>query len=134
MAAQLISELLAVGFAMGIAEGASGEVGVPAEVLACVRAKAKQLPIGYYSEVFNCLVVPPEEGVVGDLVDDIIDIHGDLYPGLVLFDAGRKREAQEHWQYWFPIHWGEHATSALRALWSYLAGREGRAGPQSDNA
>jgi hypothetical protein len=79
----------------------------------------------YYSEIFNNLLVPSEEPVTGNLVDDLTDIYSDIAPGLDLFDAGRKDEAKNHWQFWLASHWGEHATSASRALWSYLAGREG---------
>jgi hypothetical protein len=84
------------------------------------------LPVQYYSEIFNSLVVPPEEGVAGDLVDDLVDIYQDVAPGLELYDAGRRDEAKNHWQFWLASHWGGHATSATRALWSYLAGRVSR--------
>lgn len=94
-------------------------------MLELVKARASDLPFQYYSEVFNTLVLPAEEPVTGDLVDDLMDIYRDIAPGLVLYRAGRRPEAANHWRFWFTVHWGEHATSALRAAWSYLAGREG---------
>ena len=96
--------------------------------VARLRAKAASIPFQYYSEVFNCLVVPPEEPVVGDIVDDLLDIYGDVVLGLQLFESGAVDAAASHWRFWFAAHWGEHATSAVRALWSHLAEREGSPG------
>jgi hypothetical protein len=124
-AAGHISALLASGCALGWEEGVPADGRPPAEELESVRLKAAALPFQYYSEVFNNLIVPPEEPVIGDIVDDLVDIYGDIAPGLELFDSGKLAEARDHWQFWLASHWGEHATSALRALWSYLAKREG---------
>ncbi len=123
--AQLVAELVAAGCALGWTEGEPAEYDTSQVELDAVRLKSSALPFRYYSEVFNNLIVPPEAPVVGDIVDDLVDIYGDISPGLRLFDAGEKLAARNHWQFWLSNHWGEHATSALRALWSYLAGREG---------
>ncbi len=122
--AQLLAELIASACALGWRAGEPSERSVPADELAIVQKNAATMPIRFYSEIFSNLVVPPEEPVVGDLVDDIGDIYADIAVGLAAFDAGEVAEAQGHWQFWFAHHWGEHATSALRALWSHLADRE----------
>jgi hypothetical protein len=85
------------------------------------------LPLQYYWEVFNPLETPPEEPVCGDLAEDIHDIYMDVGRGLVLFESGKVNEALWDWGYSFQIHWGEHATSAIRALHAFLRelGRSG---------
>ena len=129
-AAQLVADLLAAGCALGAEEGEPAIGEVHPDELKRVTETAAALPFQYYSEVFSNLVVPPEEPVVGDIVDDMEDIYRDVSIGLVLFDQGRKGKAAKHWRFWFVHHWGEHATSALRALWSYVADRRRCDGPE----
>jgi len=128
LAMQYLSALFAAGCALGWKEGGPGDFRRPEQGIEAVRAKAAALPFRYYSEVFNNLVIPPEEPVVGDIVDDLVDIYSDIAPGLELFESGDLAAAKDHWQFWLSSHWGEHATSALRALWSFLAGRKGHIG------
>jgi hypothetical protein len=125
LAAQHVSALLAAGFKLGPEEGEPADLPRPEPEMEAVRLKASALPFRYYSEVFNNLVIPPEEPVVGDIVDDLVDIYSEIAPGLTLFENGDIAAAKNHWQFWLSNHWGEHATSALRALWSYVAKREG---------
>jgi hypothetical protein len=66
-------------------------------------------------------------------VDDLVDIYSDVAPGLELFESGDLAAAKDHWQFWLSHHWGEHATSALRALWSFLAGRRARMPPAAEH-
>ena len=80
-----------------------------------------QLPLRHYGEVYDPLLMPPEEPVVGDVADDIADIYRDVATGLRLFDAGDEAEALWEWGFLFRIHWGEHASSAIRVLHAYLA-------------
>ncbi|MEO0574357.1 MAG: DUF5063 domain-containing protein [Pseudomonadota bacterium] len=87
-----------------------------------------KLPLQYYSEVFSTLIVPPEKPVVGDLSDDLVDVYRDIVPVLSIYEKGRVDEAEDHWRFWFHFHWGEHVTSANRALWSYLSGQIGSDG------
>jgi hypothetical protein len=54
-----------------------------------------------------------------------VDIYSDIAPGLASFESGDLTAAKDQWQFWLASHWGERATSALRALWSFLAGRDG---------
>lgn len=81
------------------------------------------LPINYYSEIFNPIPVPAEEPVTGSLSDDIADIYRDISRGLGLLDAGYRRHALRTWIVNI-FHWGEHATSAIRVLHSYLSQEE----------
>src|SRR4051812_33393972 len=84
-------------------------------------ALATRLPFQHYGEVFNPLPVPPEESIIADLADDIADIFGDVNSGLQHYEAGRRAEAVWDWGFGLTHHWGEHATSAIRAIHCYLA-------------
>jgi hypothetical protein len=81
---------------------------------ACAR-----LPLDPYGEVFDPLPVPPEEPVVGSLADDIADVYRDVVSGLVEHRAGRPAQALLRWEITFS-HWGEHLTSAIRALHCWI--------------
>lgn len=83
--------------------------------------RSATLPFGYYSEVFNPLEVPSEAPVVGDLGDDLADIHRDLTSGLSLYRDGHVQEAEWEWRFHFQAHWGRHAASAIRALHCWFA-------------
>jgi hypothetical protein len=131
LAIQYLSALFFAGCALGWEDGEPADFRRPDQRVEAVRLKAAALPIRYYSEVFNNLVIPPEEPVVGDIVDDVVDIYSDIEPGLALFESSNLAAAKDHWQFWFASHWGEHATSAVRALWSYLAKRKGGDKPNS---
>jgi len=86
-----------------------------------VRARAAAIPLQHYSEIFSPLMLPPEAPVVGDLADDIADIYRDVANGLALYDAGCVDDAIWQWGFSFQSHWGEHASSAIRALHCYLS-------------
>ncbi len=120
-----LANLIAAGFRLGWSEGIPTDKDKQLEVPEFFREAALALPFRYYSEIFNTLVVPPEDPVVGDLIDDILDIYSDLIPGLEQYDQGNKSIAADHWRFWLHHHWGEHATSATRAIWSFLANRDG---------
>ncbi len=83
-----------------------------------------RLPIGYYGEVFNPLSVPAEEPVIGDLADDIADVYRDVVEGLRRYHEGRRARAVWLWTFHLQVHWGEHATGAIRALHSWLAAHD----------
>ena len=82
---------------------------------------AARLPFRHYGEVFNPLPVPPEAPVVGDLADDLADIFAEVDGGLQWIEAGHPEEAVWEWGFGLIHHWGEHATSAIRALHCWLA-------------
>ena len=80
------------------------------------------LPFNYYREIWNPHEIESaDEPVTGDLADDLMDLYLDLKQGLLYFDAGRPAQAAFHWTFMYGVHWGRHATSALRALHCYLA-------------
>jgi hypothetical protein len=86
-----------------------------------VLQAASRLPVDNYGEVFDPLVMPPEEPVVGSVADDIADIYRDVVNGLRLDQLGKRPEAVWQWGFSLHNHWGEHATSAIRALHCWLA-------------
>jgi len=90
------------------------------EDLASVHRRAQSIPLQHYSEIFSPLV-PQDEPVVGDLADDLRDIYGHLAAGLYLHECGKIDDALWEWGFNFQAHWGEHASSAIRALHCYLA-------------
>jgi hypothetical protein len=81
-----------------------------------IYARFRSLPLQYYREVFDTTRVPPEEPSVGDLADDLLDIYTDIKAGLLLFGNGHAPEAVFQWKFTWGVHWGRHATSALRAM------------------
>jgi hypothetical protein len=70
----------------------------------------------FYREVFDPWAEPTVGEVTGDIIDDLGDIYRDLRRGLVHWQDGNLADALWEWRFNFQIHWGEHATSALRAL------------------
>jgi hypothetical protein len=86
-----------------------------------VLQAAARLPLDAYGGVFDPLVIPPEEPVVGSIADDIADIYRDVVTGLRLDQSGERPEAIWQWSFNFRHHWGEHATGAIRALHCWLA-------------
>jgi len=77
------------------------------------------LPFSYYLVVLDPSI-DGLEGVdkpgAGDLADDLADIYRDLIEGLWLLHNGCEQAAVWHWRFSFRSHWGQHATSALRAM------------------
>jgi hypothetical protein len=71
----------------------------------------------YYSEVFDAYDRKERQSVIGDLADDLAEVHADLENGLRCWDTGDYANAVWYWQFMREIHWGEHATSAIRALY-----------------
>ena len=81
-----------------------------------IYTRFRSLPLQYYGEIFDPTRVPPEEPSVGDLADDLLDIYTDVKAGLLLFREGHAPEATFQWKFTWGVHWGRHATSALRAM------------------
>jgi hypothetical protein len=87
----------------------------------------------YYAEVFDAYELPlPSEPVIGSLADDLTDIYDELSDGLRSWTAGDARAALWRWRFGFTVHWGEHLTSALRALHVRAATHDGGFPAQSD--
>lgn len=95
-----------------------------------VRLRAAAIPLQHYSEIFSPLV-PPDQPMVGDLADDLVAIYRDIALGLHLHDEGRIDDALWQWGFGFQMRWGQHASSAIRALHCYLA-QEDPSGLSSD--
>ncbi len=76
----------------------------------------------WYQEVFDGISLKDSGNEVGtaDLADDFTDIYKDLREGLESFDLGTPKNIEEavwQWKFLFEMHWGRHATSALRAIY-----------------
>ena len=69
-----------------------------------------------YLEMFAAYDFTTWEPVTGSLSDDLSDIYLDLSHGLALWRAGEEHTALWEWHFGFVFHWGEHLTSALRAI------------------
>jgi hypothetical protein len=76
-----------------------------------------------YREVFDPYD-PDAAEVMGSLEDDLISIHQELRSGLLKWNRGEAGKALWEWRFNFEIHWSEHATSALRALYALCARSE----------
>lgn len=85
-----------------------------------VRLRAAAIPLQHYSEIFSPSL-PPDPPMVGDLADDLVEIYRDVAWGLQLHDDGRVDDALWQWGFGFQARWGQHASSAIRALHCYLA-------------
>jgi hypothetical protein len=84
-----------------------------------VSKRFSSMPFQYYSEIFDPIEIPPGEPVMGDLCDDLVDIYADLRCGIEACEAGHVQAAVFWWRTSFGVHWGQHLTSALRALHCY---------------
>jgi hypothetical protein len=73
--------------------------------------------LGYYGSADPKEV--PGEALVGDAIDDIMDITNDLQEVLWRFDRFGPDDAHWHFRFLYQIHWGEH----LRDLARYLHAR-----------
>jgi len=75
------------------------------------------LPFQYYGTVLDShdadQMVKPG---MGDLCDDFADIYGHLWQGLHLHRAGRTEQALASLVRSYFEHWGDHASSALKAV------------------
>lgn len=79
-----------------------------------------RLPFNCYSDVFDPFQLPAAEPITGSIADDIADIYRDTASGLIAYQEGNLAGAIWEWGFNFEIHWGEHATSAIRALYCWL--------------
>jgi hypothetical protein len=78
-------------------------------------------PRRFYREVFDPYAESSDGEVTGDIIDDLGDIYRDLQRGLVHWQSGTPGDALREWRFNFQIHWAEHATSALRAIFALSA-------------
>jgi hypothetical protein len=76
-----------------------------------------------YKEVFDPYDKREKLPTYGSISDDISDLYQDLKDGLQRWEMASlktKRRILSNWRFQFEIHWGEHATSALRAIYFVL--------------
>jgi hypothetical protein len=78
-----------------------------------------------YREVFDPYEASEEEPVTGSLADDVADIYQDVRSGLLKWERGESGPALWEWRFNFEVHWGEHATGALRALHAWASWWDG---------
>lgn len=97
------------------------ECEVPQQELHAVIQRAWQLPCQFYAQVVDPFEDPQPTLSGSHIADDIGDIYRDVVGGLMLFDRGMRDEALWEWKFNLQIHWGDHATGAIRALHLYLA-------------
>jgi uncharacterized protein DUF5063 len=70
----------------------------------------------WYSEIFDPYDRHVRGSLIGNLADDLSDICRDLTNGSRCWQSGDLETAVWEWRYGLEIHWGEHATGAMRAL------------------
>ena len=87
----------------------------PSDIRVTQEDIAARFPdLGIYGTVFGIDV--PGEALVGDAIDDILDITNDLKEVLWRFDRFGADDAHWYFRMLYQIHWGEH----LRGLAGYL--------------
>jgi hypothetical protein len=128
-ATRLVSRLFADALMLPSVDGENlpegdDEPEVPVTQKQAAAERFKAFPFQYYWEIFSPITEQPNEPVCGDIADDLSDIYLDIKAGLLAYDLNRQPQAVWHWRFTWGIHWGEHATSALRALHSYEKNRE----------
>lgn len=85
-----------------------------------VLVHSSRLGVDYYGSIFDPMPVPPQEACVGSLCDDIADIYRDVVTELRAYRAGYAQHATFRWGSMLLFHWGNHATSAIRAMHCWL--------------
>lgn len=90
-----------------------------------IYERAAALPFQFYRFAFDGHDLDEAEALIGDLADDLADIHRDLSEALWLHRQGFPAAAEWkfHWGYW--NHWGQHATQAINALHAWFAYNHG---------
>jgi Domain of unknown function (DUF5063) len=76
-------------------------------------------PLQYYREVFAPCERNEAPPVTGDAHDDLADIYGDLWHGLLALDRGDGNYAFQYWRESYFIHWGHHASALIYAVDEY---------------
>lgn len=85
-----------------------------------MRIAEKTRRYDLYWEMFDPYDSNEHKPVCGSLADDLADIYQDLMTGFMSYRRGTSKaiaEATWHWRFSFYSHWGEHATSAIRAMY-----------------
>lgn len=113
--ARCLDELALSYFDTPAGEPSESEAKPPPEMDSTYADIAARFPdLGYYGTVFGIDV--PGEAIIGDAIDDILDITNDLKEVLWRFERLGADDAHWYFRMLFQIHWGEH----LRGLSNYL--------------
>jgi hypothetical protein len=79
----------------------------------------------FYREIFDPYESREEAPeLYGSLSDDLADIYRDVRSGLLKWRRGDSGEALWEWWFHFEIHWGEHASGAVRAMYALSRWRD----------
>jgi hypothetical protein len=78
--------------------------------------------LGYYGTADAGEV--PGEAMIGDAIDDIMDIANDLKEVLWRFERFGAEDAHWHFRFLFEVHWGQHLRDLARYLHSRLGLKE----------
>ena len=116
-----LSELYSVALALPLVELETSGIGTEPRSHEAWTALYNSLgeklgPLNLYWTVFDSTV--HEESIVGTLADDISDIYFDLKKELQLVQRSGATDADAVWhvRFGFFQHWGQHLTSALKAI------------------
>jgi hypothetical protein len=90
-----------------------------------IYERAAALPFKHYRFAFDGHELDEDEAFIGDLADDLADIHRDLSEGLWLHRQGHPAAAEWKLHFGFWNHWGQHATQAINALHAWFAYNHG---------
>lgn len=96
---------------------------LPSSAKKALIQRLDNFPFQYYWEVYQPVTLDPEQPGCGDITEDLADIYSDIKDGLLLYKSGMVEAAAHHWRATFERHWGQHATSALKALHNYTASK-----------
>ncbi len=118
-ATRLVAELYAAAVCLPDTEPTDSDVpSLSPEQRLLVESRLSAFPLQYYWEIFEPLTLAPTDPTCGDIIDDLGDIYCDVKEGLLAY-AQDEQAAVWHWRTTFGLHWGRHATSALRVLHGY---------------
>ncbi len=90
-----------------------------------VYERCRALPFDAYASIFDPHGDPADETVTASLADDLADIYRDVGDAVAAYDAGQLERARWELSEGRKMHWGRHATGAIRALDTFLADGRG---------
>ncbi len=118
-ASTLLAKLIALGLELPDAEpdtAAATETASERDIQASCAAL-----LGEWDSYASELDPDRRSPAMGLISVDLAEIYAELTGSLSVFDGGRRDDAVWDWRFGLRYHWGQHATSALRALLWRLA-------------
>ncbi len=101
-----------------------------ADLVSKLKTIFARLPVTNYQMSFRPDRLDHQQPCIGNLQDDLLDIHNDIRKGLWLWqEFGGSLEARAietlwEWRFSLDAHWGRHAASALYVLQGYKEDEE----------